>query len=158
MAIVSFEQKSKVSPPLKKLIGYQYLVSTDNYTRFNYTRTYSHSGGQYITTYKLYHPISGLHTITITATHYKFEKRVEVSVEYANGGLFSSINNEQVTYGTPTSTSFGFRGSVSALGGNRVPNQLEVKFSSSAFENVKVLSVAGSHENNDFEFFLLDKN
>jgi hypothetical protein len=136
--------------------GIQYLLSTDTDRPIKYTRNYSGGGDEFVTTYKLYHPTKGYHAITITATHFKALKKVEVKVVDAGGGLFSDINTEEITYEAPSMESFGYRGSVGALGGDRVPNQLMVKFASSKFENVKIAHIMGFHEDNEWEFFILD--
>lgn len=67
------------------------------------------------------------------------------------------MNQEETTYENPTLEPFGFRGDVGLLGGNKIPNQLAVKFSNSKFEYVLVQSVLGSCHNNDFEFFVLER-
>ena len=155
---ITYGQTIKKTTSTQTLMtGYQYLMSTDNFTSFKYSRTFSTSGENFITKYKIYHPIKGTYILTITATHFKNDKKVEVVIEDTKGGIFSEINKEQTTYETPSMSTFGFRGSVGALGGKKVPNQLAVKFTSEKFENVKIASVLGSHENNDFEFFVLDK-
>ena len=141
----------------KFLRGYQYLVSTNHDTPFNYTRVYSGSGDEFVTTYTIYHPTEGYASIIITATHFKTEKKVVVKIADAGGGIFSEINEEETTYETASLSPFGISGAVKALGGSRVPNQLKLKFASNKFENVKVVHVAGSHEHNDFEFFILDE-
>jgi hypothetical protein len=138
------------------MTGYQYLLSRNDYTAFKYSRTYSTAADNFITVYKIYHPVSGAHFITITATHHKSSKTVEVVVEEAGGGILGEINKEHINYETPTMSIFGFRGDVGLLGGNKVPNQISVKFASPKFENIKVVNIAGSHENNEFEFFVLD--
>lgn len=140
------------------LYGYQYNLNTDENTKFKYTRDYSESGDEYVTTYKIYHPTKGYHAITVTATHKKAEKKVIVKVEYATGGIFSDICTEETTYEEPSIKPFGFRGAVGAIGGNRVPNQLKVKFVSTKYENVKVLHVNGTVTGrSDFTFYVLDE-
>ncbi len=141
----------------KFLRGYQYLVSTNHDTPFNYTRVYSGSGDEFVTTYTIYHPTEGYASIIITATHFKAEKKVIVKVDDAGGGIFSDINKKETTYETASLSPFGISGVAKALGGSRVPNQLKLKFASAKFENVKVVHVAGSHEHNDSEFFILDE-
>ena len=155
---MTYGQTTKKATTAQTLMtGYQYLMSTNNFTSFKYSRTFSTSGDNFVTKYKIYHPVKGTYILTITATHYKSDKKVEVVIEDTNGGIFSEINKEETTYETPSLATFGFRGSVGALGGKKVPNQLAVKFTSAKFENVKIASVLGSHENNDFEFFVLDE-
>ena len=155
---ITYGQTTKKAATTQSLMtGYQYLMSSNNFTSFKYSRTYSTSGDNFITKYKIYHPTKGTHILTIIATHFKSDQKVEVVTEDANGGIFAEMNKEQTTYETPSLAAFGFRGSVGALGGKKVPNQLAVKFTSAKFENVKVASVLGSQENNDFEFFILDE-
>ena len=155
---IGYGQTTKKATPTQTLMtGYQYLMSTNNFTSFKYSRTFSTSGDNFITKYKIYHPTKGTHILTITGTHFKNDKKVEVVTEDADGGIFAEINKEETTYETPSLATFGFRGDVGALGGKKVPNQLAVKFTSTKFETLKVASVLGSHENNDFEFFVLDQ-
>ena len=157
IAMTAFGQTAKKSNSQAFLTGYQYLMSSDNFTSFKYTRTYNTSDGNFITTYNIYHPTKGYHKLTITATHYPQDKKVVVITEDAGGGIFAKMGSEETTYETASSEPFGFRGSVGALGGRRVPNQLKIEFTSTKFENIKVDQVMGSHKNNDFEFFILDE-
>jgi len=138
------------------LTGYQFLTSTGQYTSFKYTREYSGSGDEFLTTYTIYHPAKGTPSVIIKATHNVSQKKITVTVEDANGGMFAHINTEEKTYTTPSLEPFGIGGAVRMLGGDNVPNQLMVKFVSSKYENIKVCHIAGSHENSDFEFFVLD--
>lgn len=140
-----------------KFSGYQYLVSSDSYLAIKYTRSYTNTSDTFKTVYKIYHPTKGHHAITITATHIKSQKSITVDVEDAGGGIFSHINSESTKYEEPSMEWFGFRGAVGAMGGKRVPNQLTLKFVSNKYENVKVVHIAGAHENNDFEFFVMDE-
>ena len=136
--------------------GYQFLVSTYQNTPFHYTKSFRPSGPNFLTVYKIYHPRRRTHFLTITATHYKAEHRVVVEVEDTNESIFSLINREETTYEATPWTGFGFLGAVGGLGGKRVPNQLGVQFTSRKADYVKVLSVAGSQEDGDNEFFTLD--
>jgi len=141
-----------------KYTGYQYVLNSDDYISFKYTREYKTVGENYVTIYKIYHPTKGHHAFTITATHYTADKKVKVDVEDAGGGIFAHINSEETTYETPSLEPFGFRGSVGALGGKRVPNQLMVKFVSNKFENVKVVHVNATEPGtNNFYFYVLDE-
>lgn len=141
-----------------KYTGYQYVLNDDEFYAFKYTREYQEEGDVYKTIYKIYHPTKGYHTITITATHYKSDKKVVVEVEDANGGIFASMNKEETTYETPSLDAFGFRGAVGGLGGKRVPNQLMVKFVSYKYENVKVVHVNGTEPGtSNFIFYVLDE-
>lgn len=138
--------------------GYEYVLNDNDFYPFKYTRSYSGSGNEFVTTYTIYHPTKGYAAYTVTATHFKTERKVVVSIDDAGGGLLAHINSEETTYETPSLTSFGFRGAVGALGGNRVPNQLYVKFVSEKFENVKVIHVNATEPgSNDFIFYVLDE-
>lgn len=129
------QASKKVATSQVLMTGYQYLMSKNDFTSFKYSRILSAFGDNFITKYKIYHPVTGKYFLTITATHYKSEKKVEVVVEDANGGIFSDINKEETTYEIPTLAPFGFRGAVGGLGGKKVPNQLAVKFTNAKFEN-----------------------
>ncbi len=149
---------TNISYSQTKYTGYEYDLSTDDYYPFKYTREYNEDGNVYKTIYKIYHPTKGHHAFTVTATHYKSEKKVKVDVEQAGGGIFAHIRDEETTYDTPSMKAFGFRGTVGTLGGNRVPNQLMVKFVSSKFENVKVVHVGSSDPtSSNFYFYVLDE-
>lgn len=138
--------------------GYQYVVADDEYYDFKYSRKYSGSVDEFVTTYTIYHPTKGYAYITITAKHYRSMKKVVVSVDFANEGILSHINSEETTYETPSIDPFGFRGSFGVIGGKRVPNQLLVKFASNKFENVKVAHInATSPGTDDIIFYVLDE-
>lgn len=138
--------------------GYQYSVNNDDYYSFKYTREYKEEGTVYTTIYKIFHPTKGHHAITITAEHNKSKKKVKVEVKDAGGGFFADINDEKTTYETASMEPFGFTGTISSLGGKRVPNQLMVKFVSNKFENVKVVHVYGSEPaSSDYIFYVLDE-
>lgn len=144
-----------------KYTGYAYVLNSDDYVTIKYTRAYSGSGDEFVTKYTIYHPTKGYAWITVTATHNRADKTVKISVDDTNEGIFSHINDEETTYETPSLEAFGFRGSVGALAGKRVPNQLMVKFVSNKFENVKVVHVLGSEKsdfNNTMYFVLDEKN
>jgi hypothetical protein len=139
------------------LTGYQYRLSRDSYTSFKYSRVYSSADGEFITTYKIFHPANGRYVYTVIATHNKIEQTVKVLIKDTSGGIFSRVNDESTDYETPSLSPFGIRGDVALLAGDKVPNQLAVKFVNAKYENVKVLSVAGSRDNNDFVFYILEK-
>lgn len=141
-----------------KYTGYLYDLEYDDNYPFQYSRSYSEDSDTFVTTYKIYHATKGHHAVTVIATHYKSEKRVKVDIEDAGGGIFAHINDEETNYEEPSLEPFGFRGAVGALGGNRVPNQLMVKFVSSKFENVKVVHVNSTEPGtNNFQFYVLDE-
>ena len=136
--------------------GYQYLTRTNQSTPFRYTRSFHGSGPVFTTIYKLYHPTRGTHFLTITAIHDKAAQKVVVEVADTKGSIFSPINQEETTYESAPVTGFGFRGAVGGLFGKHIPNQLGLQFTSRRAEQVKVLSVLGEHEDNEFEFFTLE--
>ena len=141
-----------------KFTGYQYNLNSDEYISFKYTREYKAVGENYSTIYKIYHPTNGHHAFTITATHYKADKKVKVDVEEAGGGIFAHMNSEETTYNSPSLEPFGFRGSVGALGGKKVPNQLMVKIVNNKYGNVKVVHVNATEPGTDnFSFYILDE-
>jgi TonB family protein len=142
--------------PLVFRTGSQYLTHTGRSTAFRYTRTFRATGPVFTTVYKLYHPTRGTHFLTIAAAHDKAAKKVVVEVADMQGSIFSQINQEETTYEGAPVTGFGFRGAVGGLFGNRIPDQLGLQFTSRRAEQVKVLSVLGAHEGNDFEFFTLE--
>jgi len=139
--------------------GYQYIVSIDDFVKFKYSRNYSESVDEFVTTYKIYHPVKGHHIKTITATHYKSEKKIVVKVMNAGGGMFADINTEKTTYKTPSLAPFGIPGPFNLIGGNRVPFKLLVIFVSSKFENVKVVHVYGTAMGGSKHiFYVLDES
>ena len=140
----------------KYYTGYQYTVNSDEVIKFKYTREYIEEEDLYTTIYKIYDLDKGKHAITVTAVHYKPEKRVVVEVEDASGGFFSDMNKEETTYEEPSSEPFGFRGSIGALIGKKVPNQLKVKFVSEKYENIKVMDIMSLREYGTYQFLVLD--
>ncbi len=139
----------------KKGIGQTYDVERDRFYSFRYTREYKENGDNYITIYTIYHPITNRHSHTITATNYKSEKLIVVSVDDAKGNIFSHIREEKTTYEIPSEEIFGFRGVCGELAGDRCPNQLSVGFVSDRYENVNVFEVASSRpESSNFHFFV----
>ena len=157
---ICFGQTTKQSTPRKTLTtGYVYVLSSDNYIPVKYSRTFSKIGDDFVTKYTVYHPSKGYAWRTITATHYKSDKKVKVSVDDINESIFSHINDEETTYSDASLDSFGLRGGVGALGGKRVPNQLMVRFANVKYENVILAHVLGS-EKSDFNsqaYFILDE-
>jgi hypothetical protein len=97
-----------------------YVMNIDDYVSFKYTRSYSTSGNNFVTTYQVYSPTNGRLYQIITATHIVSESKIVVDIKDANGGIFAHINKEQTTYDTPTLEAFGFRGSAGMLS-DRVP-------------------------------------
>lgn len=140
--------------------GYVYHLGYDDYYPFKYTREYQEEENIYTTIYKLYHPQKGSHNYTITAVHDKLKKNVKVDIEKIGGGIFfSEIREEETSYEVASMKPFGFRGNIGVLGGNKVPNQLMVKFVSNKYENVKIVHVFGTPKvtPDDWYFYILDE-
>jgi len=116
-----------------KYTGNAYVLNSDDYVTIKYARGYKGSGDEFVTKYTIYHPTKGYAWITVTATHNRANKMVKISVDDTNEGIFSHINDKETTYQTPSLEAFGFRGTVGALAGKRVPNQLMVKFVSNKY-------------------------
>lgn len=138
--------------------GHQYVLSDDTFYPFTFKRMYSETGGNFITKYTIFDQNSSQALMTVTATHYKSQKKVSVSVDYADNRVFAHINDEEVTYTTPDLDKFGYGGPVRAINGNRVPDQLTVKFVDNKFEKIKVCCVMSSAKDNfnSTSFLVLD--
>ena len=143
-----------------KLSGREYVLSEDEYVPFKYTRNFSAVGNDFVTTYEIYNPRTGRLFQIIKATHFISVKKIVVDIQDANGGIFAHINTEETTYNVPSLEPFGFRGSAGALGGNRVPNQLMVKFTNSKFQYIKVVNINAtpSGSRDYYNYVLDDKN
>jgi hypothetical protein len=151
-----FGQKKKTTSI--KLTGREYDLNDDVYVPFKYTRSFSMSADNFITTYKIYNPHTGDLFQIITATNIVSEKKVVVDVVDANGGMFAHIHSEETSYQSPSLEPFGFRGSAGAIGGNRVPNQLMVKFLNNKFQYIKVMNIDATPSDTDNYFdYILDK-
>jgi hypothetical protein len=141
------------------LRGYQYVLNSDKIYAFDYTRNFKKVGNKYLTIYNIYDPSNRKHLYVITATHTKEDKHVSIDVNEANNSVFANLNTEETNYENFSLKSFGFRGSIGELGGDKVPNQIEVKFASTNYDYVKVVNVNGtSPGTNDFIFFILDRH
>ena len=139
--------------PQTKYTGYQYSVNSDAYYPFKYTREYEESRDIYTTVYKIYHPTKDRHIITITAVHNKPNKEVKVDIEIPGGGILAHIRSEEISYEVASIEPFGRRGSLGVLGGDRVPNQLMVRFVSNSFENIKVFHIYGTEPGSSNQVF-----
>jgi len=131
---------------------YLYSLNSDSHQKFNYTVAIDSSESEYNTTYLIYQ--DGKVRYKCVATHYKNEQKVVVEVSDQKYFLSDMNNKEEATYDTTTLKPFGFRGNIGALTGKHVPNQLGVKFMSSKFQHVKVLSVLASYADGNFQFFV----
>ena len=155
IAFVTFGQTAKKESTQTFLKGNRYFVFADELIAFNYTRTYSRSGGNFITTYKIYDPADGMHDLTITATHDPNTKKVVVMKEYADPKTYAPMGSEETTYDAASLEPFGVKGS-DGESSDINPHQLKVKFTSSKFENINVCQILALRKSNDTEFFLLD--
>jgi hypothetical protein len=151
--LLSFQQQKKTN---QKYSGYHYLLSNGIFIDLKYTKSYSTSDEGFVTTYKVYHPTKGTLLHTVTATHKKEEKKVEVISKEAHGGILADENLESITYKEPSINPFGRNGDARSLGGNGIPYALKVIFTSNKFEYVKVCQVCCSTANGTLQFFVLE--
>lgn len=87
-------------------------------------------------------------------------KKIDVSIDDANGGIFAHINDEVIEYQTASLKPMGIRGMVGKMTGNRVPNQIMGYFISDKFENVNIAHVLASEKTRDINssiYFILDE-
>jgi len=131
---------------------YLYSLKEDSYQNYNCTVSIDSSENQYVTTYSIYE--NSKIRYKCVATHFKVEKKIVVEVTDQKYLLSDMSNMEEAKYDTPSLKAFGFRGSVGALTGKHVPNQLAVKFMSSKYQHVKLMSVLASYSDGDFKFFV----
>lgn len=138
-------------------VGYLYSLKTGTKEAFRYSVSTKFDSRAFQTIYKLSKPGTDKVRYTITASHFKPDKKVVVEVNDEQY-LLSSINgNEEVKYEVEALQPFGIRGNVGVLD-KSAPNQLAVQFLSSRFEYVRVINFLGSYSNGIFQFFLLSKN
>jgi len=143
------QQKKKSSIPST---GFIYVTDTDSRIPFRYKATYvTDENGNYLSKYKVL--IHGDYKFDVIAKHIKSENKIIVEVHQAGGGILSLVSKQETTYSTPTMSAFGFKGVGQALGGNRVPNQLAVKFSNKTYTYIKVIDVLGYHGGDGAEYY-----
>jgi hypothetical protein len=133
--------------------GFLYTLQTDSREPFLYSvRTSTVGEGIYQTKYSLYDN-GGKVRYTITADHFKEEKKVVVQV-YDERFLLTVMNGkDETTYEVPSLKPFGFRGNVGIFD-KAAPNQLSVQFVSNKYNFVRILNFLGSYEDNIFQFFI----
>ncbi|KQS36181.1 hypothetical protein [Pedobacter sp. Leaf194] len=132
--------------------GFIYVTDTDSRIPFKYKVAYStDENGNYLSKYKVL--IYGDYKFDVIAKHIKSENKVIVEVHQAGGGILSLVSKQETTYSTPSTSGFGSKGVGQILGGNRVPNQIAVKFLAKSFAYVKVIDVLGYHGNDGAEYY-----
>ncbi len=150
---------TEVSKKEKEIFdGHIYSVNDNSSSYFKYERKFDNAGDEtFITVYKIFDPNRGSEAITITATHWKYMKYVQVKAQYSSG-VMRDINIEDVKYKTESLNAFGKEGTYRLLGGNSIPAQIAVKFVDTSYTYINVVNVAGSHVNGMWDqFFILDK-
>lgn len=135
-----------------------YLYSSKEGTKekFEYLASTSFADGAFKTIYKIFKPGSKKNRYTITASHYKEQKKVVVEVNDEQYLLSEMTGKEETTYEIPSMKPFGFRGNL-GLFDKSAPSQLAVQFVSPRAEYVRVLSFLGSSADGDFQFFLFNQ-
>jgi hypothetical protein len=140
-----------------KSVGYLYTLETGLKETFQYSISTAFSNGTFQTIYKLFKPGTTKARYTITASHFKIDKKMVVEVNDEQYLLSVMNGKEEVTYDTETLQPFGIRGNM-AIFDKSAPNQLSVQFVSGRFEYVRVINFLGSYSDNIFQFFLFNKN
>ncbi|MDP2303662.1 MAG: hypothetical protein Q8N03_14685 [Ignavibacteria bacterium] len=142
-----------------KYTGY-FCTGLNKLTSIKYTREYTQVADTFITTYKIYDPTYGYY-LNITATHYKPEKKIVVSLDDVTVSIGGHINTEEIEYETPSMKIFGRRGSFQSMfdAQGRLPNDLALKFVSKKFENVKVAHITRGVDYSDgsTSWYILDE-
>jgi hypothetical protein len=140
----------------KKYTGY-FCTGVNENTPFQYSKEYIEKKDTFITLYKIYSYNYGYY-LNITATHYKTEKKTVVSIDDITVKTNGHISSQEITYENPSMTPFGivgyFKATVDAQ--NRLPDQLALKFFSSKFENVNIISVVKDDNLNSLKWYVLD--
>lgn len=140
-----------------KSVGYLYTLETGSKEAFHYSISTKFTNGAFQTIYKVYKPGTSKERYTITASHFKTDKKIIVEVNDEQYLLSVMNGKEEVEYETEKLQPFGIRGNLGILN-NSAPNQLAVQFASSRFEYVRVINFLGSYRGNIFQFFLFNKN
>ncbi len=135
-----------------------FCTGVDEYKVLEYTREYKESGDTFITFYKIYSSRYG-HYLNITATHYKSEKKIVVSIDDITVKVGGHISTQEITYEEPSLKMFGRQGSFKARfdAQNLLPNDLALKFVSKKFENIKVLQIVKDSNLDSMKWYLLDQ-
>jgi hypothetical protein len=158
--------KTGTKKTVKSVLYKGALYSLDNKHKQGmlYTRSYTKAGKQvFVTTYKIYNAEHKQNVAIVTATHNKAKKTIEVSVRDMAAPGAPVVNVEKTGYETPYMGLFGSGGKVGAIGNatsrGTSPSQLAVKFASKKYDQVKVVSVAGAHEQTNVRLsvYLLDE-
>lgn len=154
-------QPKKVRP----ISGSVYVVATKSRIPVGYTRSYSKKGKYtYVTQYNIYDQ-KNRSIRNVVAVHNKKDHSIEVTVKDMERPGFPVINIERTKYSTAYMGRFGSYGKVGAIGQGKAgttsvaPGQLTLKFLSKRFDYVKVVHIAGSHEDTgtDLQVYILDE-
>ena len=124
-----------------KYTGY-FCTGMNELSPFKYTREYKQDGDNYITLYKIYSPTEGYY-LNITATHYKSENKIIISIDDITVKVGGHVSTQELTYEEPSVKIFGWPGMFKETydAQNVLPNELALKFVSNKFQNVKVVSI-----------------
>lgn len=140
-----------------KYTGYLYTQKTGTKKAFQYSISIRFLNGAFQTVYKLYSPGANKSRYTITASHFKIDKRIIVEVNDEQYLLTVMNGKEEVQYETEQLQPFGVRGNLGIFD-KSAPNQLAVQFVSGRFEYVRVINFLGSSSDGIFQFFLFNKS
>ncbi len=133
-------------------------ASVDDNSPLKYTREYKQDGDVFTTLYKIYSPTDGYY-LNITATHYKSEKKIVVSIDDITVSKeFGHISTQEITYDEPSMKMFGYANALRANGMDeqgRLPNDLGLKFASIKFQNIKVVHIV--KDSSTLKWYVLDE-
>ena len=96
----------------------------------------------------------------VTATHYKSEKKVVVSIDDVTvPSEYGHLSTQEITYEEPSLKMFGRQGDFKAMfdAQNVLPNEIAVKFVSGKFENVQVVHIAKNPSQETSKWYILDE-
>jgi hypothetical protein len=140
-----------------KPTGYLYTQQTGSKAVFQYSITTRFANGAFQTIYKLYKQGASKNRYTITASHFKVDKKIVVEVNDEQYLLSVMNGREEVEYETETLQPFGIRGDMGILD-KSAPSQLAIQFVSSRFEYVRVIDFLGSTSDGIFQTFVFNTN
>ncbi|OFX25663.1 MAG: hypothetical protein A2033_12465 [Bacteroidetes bacterium GWA2_31_9] len=148
-----------------KYTGY-FCTGPNELRPFKYTREYKKEGNDvFITLYKIYSETEGYY-LNITATHYKSEQKIVVSIDditVKSGGHISTsqISASQVDFYSNGNVNkmFGWAGEFKKMydAQDVLPNDFALKFVSTKFENVKVVHIVKDEQLNSTKWYILDE-
>ena len=143
-----------------KSTGY-FCTGANELSPFKYTREYKkENDGAFVTLYKIYSPTEGYY-LNIKATHYKFEKKIVVSIDDITVSKeFGHISAQEIIYEEPSLKMFGRANVFRAAGMDeqgRLPNDLGLKFADSKFQYIKVVNIVRDNQMNSAKWYVLDE-